>query len=104
MPPDAATRRLALPTGRALGFPLAFTLALAALAFTPAVQKNPRLFWSFIAAVGVLLAWNATLFLWKRQRALTIDVVLRKQHYLQACAQGSVLLYWSWYWPPGYDP
>jgi hypothetical protein len=98
-----APTRLALSPVRALGFPLAFTLALAALAFTPAVQKNPRLFWSFIAAVGVLLAWNAALFLWKRQRALTIDVALRKQHYLQACAQGSVLLYWGWYWPPVYD-
>ena len=29
-------------------------------------------------------------------------MVLRKQHYLQACAQGSVLLYWGWYWPPVY--
>ena len=25
-----------------------------------------------------------------------------KQHYLQACAQGSVLLYWGWYWPQVY--
>ncbi len=41
--------------------------------------------------------------LWKRGRTLTIDVVLRKQHYLQACAQGSVLLYWGWYWQPVYD-
>jgi hypothetical protein len=30
-------------------------------------------------------------------------VVLKKQHYLQACAQGSVLLYWGWYWPPVYS-
>jgi len=32
-----------------------------------------------------------------------LDVVLRKQHYLQACAQGSVLLYWGWYWRTVYD-
>jgi hypothetical protein len=31
-----------------------------------------------------------------------VEVVLKKQHYLQACAQGSVLLYWGWYWPPVY--
>ena len=30
-------------------------------------------------------------------------VVLRPQHYLQACAQASVLLYWGWYWRPVYD-
>jgi hypothetical protein len=29
-------------------------------------------------------------------------VILKKQHYLQACAQGSVLLYWGWYWAPVY--
>ena len=34
---------------------------------------------------------------------LTFTVVLRRQHYLQACAQGSVLLYWGWYWRPVYD-
>jgi hypothetical protein len=31
-----------------------------------------------------------------------VEVVLKKQHYLQACAQGSVLLYWGWYWHPVY--
>jgi len=33
---------------------------------------------------------------------LTLEVVLKKQHYLQACAQGSVLVYWGWYWPEVY--
>jgi len=28
--------------------------------------------------------------------------VARKQHYIQAMAQGSVLLYWGWYWPQVY--
>jgi hypothetical protein len=32
-----------------------------------------------------------------------VEVVLKKQHYLQACAQGSVLLYWGWYWHPVYS-
>ncbi len=34
------------------------------------------------------------------RRTLTLEVVLRKQHYVQACAQEAVLLYWGWYWPP----
>jgi hypothetical protein len=33
-----------------------------------------------------------------RGRALTLEVVLRKQHYIQACVQGSILRYWGWYW------
>ena len=35
-------------------------------------------------------------------RTLELEVVLRKQHYVQACAQRAVLLYWGWYWPPVY--
>ena len=59
---------------------------------------------TFLGAAAALCAWNAMLFVWARRsgRTLTLDVVLRKQHYLQACAQGSVLLYWGWYWPPVY--
>jgi hypothetical protein len=36
-------------------------------------------------------------------RKLQIEIALKKQHYLQACAQGSVLLYWGWYWRPVYN-
>jgi hypothetical protein len=34
----------------------------------------------------------------RQGRTLTFQVDLRKQHYLQACAQGTVLLYWGFYW------
>ena len=27
----------------------------------------------------------------------------KKQHYVQACAQGTVLLYWGWHWRPVYE-
>jgi len=54
------------------------------------------------AALGV---WNAALLIWAARsgRKLTLEVVLKKQHYVQACAQASVLLYWGWYWPPVYE-
>jgi len=81
--------------------PLAFTLGLAALAFLAPVRGNPKLLWAFLGAAAVLGAWNAVLLFWRR-RTLTLEVVLRKQHYLQACAQGSVLLYWGWHWPQVY--
>jgi hypothetical protein len=101
--PDAATKRLALSPARALALPLAFTLALAVVGLTPGVRRNPALFLSFSGAVGALLVWIVGLLVAARGRTLTLDVVLRKQHYLQACAQGSVLLYWGWYWRPVYD-
>src|SRR4030095_1213206 len=84
--------------------PLAFTGAFAAFMLLPRVQQNPRQCWSFAAAAAVLLLWNAILYVARaRHRPLALEVVLRKQHYLQACAQGSVLVYWGWYWRQVYD-
>jgi hypothetical protein len=102
-PPDAAARHLALSPPRALAFPFAFTLALALVGLMPDIRRNPPLFWSFIGTSGVLVAWTCGLLIVAKRRLLTVEVVLRKQHYLQACAQGSVLLYWGWYWRPVYD-
>lgn len=49
---------------------------------------------------AVLLAWSAALALWARRarKPFTIEIVLKRQHYLQACGQGLLLLYWGWYW------
>jgi hypothetical protein len=90
---------------RALVLPLGFALGLAGLALLDLIRQNPVLLWSVLGAAAALGAWNAILFAAARHshRALTFDVVLRKQHYLQACAQGSVLLYWGWYWRTVYD-
>jgi hypothetical protein len=96
-PTKAATRALALP--------LAFTLGLASFMLLDSVQHNIALWRSFVGVAAVLLAWNAVLAVSavRSGRMLAVDVVLRKQHYLQACAQGSVLLYWGWYWREVYD-
>jgi hypothetical protein len=82
---------------RPILLPFAFTAALAGLAFAGPARQN-----SFLGAALLLALWNMGLFALSR-RARTIEVVLRKQHYVQACAQGSVLLYWGWYWPPVYS-
>jgi len=84
--------------------PLAFTAGLAGLAFFAPVRQNPKTLAAFLGAAAVLCAWNAALLVSARLkgRTLTVEVVPKKQHYLQACAQGSVLLYWGWYWPPVY--
>jgi hypothetical protein len=90
---------------KALALPLAFTAALASLSILPSVRANPRLEWSFWIVAAVLVVWNVALVAHSiaTRRTLTLEIVIRKQHYLQACAQGSVLLYWGWYWRTVYD-
>jgi hypothetical protein len=82
--------------------PLAFTLALAALSAWPSVRAVAPLAGSFRLAAGILLVWILALAALFRRRGVRpdIDVELRKQHYVQACAQLSVLVYWGAYWPP----
>ena len=93
---------------RALALPFGCVGALAAFAAfwaVPSARQNLPLASSLLVAVAGLAAWH--LALTRRAgasgRRLTIEVMLRQQHYLQACAQASVLLYWGWYWPPVYD-
>ena len=86
-----------------LALPLVFTIALAGLAALASVRQNTNVVWAILGAAIVLAAWNILLLAWPSKRPFEIEVVLRKQHYLQACAQGSVLLYWGWYWPQVYE-
>ncbi len=68
------------------------------------MQQNPRLLWSFVGAAAALLAWQGLLLaLTGVGRVYTFDIVLRPQHYVQACAHTSIFLYWGWYWRPVYD-
>jgi hypothetical protein len=80
-------------------FPFLFALGLAGLALLNSVRQNQNLLWSFLGAAAALLVWAAALFgaAARVGRSFRLDIVLRKQHYLQACAQGSVLLYWGWF-------
>src|SRR5690242_16093261 len=88
---------------RVLLLPLAFIFGLAAVAALPSFRQNPPLFGSVLGAAAVLLLGLGALWLRAGRRTLSITIDLRKQHYLQACAQGSVLLYWGYYWRPVYD-
>jgi hypothetical protein len=88
-----------------LALPLAFTCGLAGLALLEPVRSNPRVLAAFVGAACALGVWNALLALRtsRRARPLALDVTLRKQHYVQACAQLAVLIYWGWYWPRVYE-
>ena len=102
-PQPSPARFAELPPVRALILPLTFTLLLIALGLHPAAQQNPALQWSLWGTGAALLAWIAALLATARGRRLVLDVVLRKQHYVQACAQSAVFLYWGWYWREVYD-
>jgi hypothetical protein len=89
---------------RTLLLPLVFTLGLGGLAFLAPIRQNPRTLWALLGATALLCVWNAVLLMLAHRsgRTLSLEVVLRKQHYMQACVQGSLLAYWGWYWPPAY--
>jgi hypothetical protein len=88
-----------------LYLPLALTGLLGVLAFLPRVQQNSRLTVSFWAAIGVLLIATAALALRLKNRGegRSFEIVVRRQHWIQACVQGSIYLYWGWYWRPVYE-
>jgi Flp pilus assembly protein TadD len=98
--PPPAARLTGLGPARALALPMTFTLLLAAFALLPAIRHSAPLLRAFLGAGAALLAWNALLLAMAQRlrRTFQLEVVLRRQHYLQACAQGSVLLYWGAYW------
>ena len=88
-----------------LSFPFACAAGLAGLVLLPEVAPGSRLYWSLCGAAGFLAAWSALLAVgqMRRPRPLAFDIVLRRQHYVQALAQASILLYWGWYWREVYD-
>ena len=91
----------------ALLLPGALAIVILALSWIPRVHDNAILAFSFRAASIVLLAFAGVLF-WHLSRSgrlatRTIEVVLRKQHYIQAAVQFSVYAYWGYYWRPVYD-
>ncbi len=84
--------------------PLTFTLGLGGLSLLGPVRQNPRVLWAFLGAALILVVWNALLVVGIRKgRKLSLEVILRRQHYVQPCVQGPLFLYWGWYWPQVYD-
>src|SRR5687767_11660452 len=88
-----------------LALPLVAPLALIAITFVSAVRQNPALILSLLSASACLLVWHGALLVrcLRQRRVLLLEFVPRQQHYIQACAQGTVLLYWGYYWRPVYE-
>ena len=87
------------------GLVATLTLGLVAFGFLDAVRQTPAFQCSFLGPGVLLFAWSVVVFGLARRtgRTVRLEVVLRKQHYLQAGAQTVFLLYWGWYWRPVYD-
>ncbi len=82
--------------------PLALAMALLALAITPRVQSTSALTASFVAAAAVLGAWWGWWMI-RGDGPGTMEIAVRRQHWIQALVQTSVLVYWGWHWRPVYD-
>jgi hypothetical protein len=77
----------------------AFVLGLWLLSQLPWLDGRPVVRASIVGAGALLLAWSVLLFgVLRRAQPITLEVALRPQHYLQACLQGALILYWGFYW------
>jgi hypothetical protein len=82
----------------------AFVAGLLILSQLPLLDSRPVVRASLVGAALVLLAWSTLLFgVLRRGQTVAFDVTLRPQHYLQACLQGSLILYWGFHWREVYN-
>ncbi|MEP6961764.1 MAG: hypothetical protein ABI995_06790 [Acidobacteriota bacterium] len=93
------------PVGIAgLLLPLACAIALAALVVLEPIRQYANARYGILGAAVGLGLWNVWLLLRSRngRRKFTLEVQLKRQHYVQACVQCVLLSYWGWYWAPVY--
>jgi hypothetical protein len=78
---------------KALLLPLVFTLGVAGISLVPASRQSPKVFWSLLGVSLFLAAMErgARVDDCERGRILATQTVLLRQHYMQACIQGSLL-------------
>ena len=94
--PAAGTR---LSAGGAFVLNACFVAGLLVLSQLSALQQRSTVRASLVFAALFLLAWSGVLFgVLRRGQKVALEIVPRRQHYLQACQQGAVLLYWGYYW------
>jgi hypothetical protein len=88
-----------LSSGGAFVINACFVAGLLVLSQLSLLQPRPTVRASVVAAALFLLAWSGLLFgVLRRGQKVALEFMPRRQHYLQACQQGAVLLYWGYYW------
>jgi len=81
--------------------PLLLSVGLLGFLGLPRVQGNAHLSWAFAGVGGAMVAWQIVLWWLARRagRALQVEAVPPvRQHYIQACVQLCLYLYWGWHW------
>jgi hypothetical protein len=81
--------------------PLLLSVGLLGFLGLPRVQANAHLSWAFAGVGGAMVAWQIVLWWLHRRagRALQVEAVPPvRQHYIQACVQLCLYLYWGWHW------
>lgn len=84
---------------RRLWIPFALTLALLSFALVPPARGNPSITWSLLGAAGGLWTWQAALWVLgrRRERPFPVEFHPVQAHWVQACVQSVILLYWAWH-------
>jgi hypothetical protein len=94
-----ATAGTRLSAGGAFALNACFVAGLLVLSQLSPLQQRPTVRASLVFAALFLLAWSGVLFgVLRRGQNVALEIVPRRQHYLQACQQGAALLYWGYYW------
>ena len=101
-PPEASKSSAPAPAAptpapwRLLSFPAVIAVVIASFAL---FTRDAVLESTFVGTAAVLLVWCVTLLVFARRtgRSLSIEVVRRPQHWVQACGQGALILYWATY-------
>ncbi len=79
--------------------PFALTLLLFALILVPPVSANPWLAWSFAGVGAALLIWEMALWALAARgaREFRFEFVPVRSHYVQACVQFAIMVWWGWH-------
>lgn len=87
------------PAWRALLLPAGFAAALIGLGLLVPRPQLADLSRAMVGAGAFALLWAAALLVSARAagRRLALSVVIHRHHWVQACAQATVFLYWGWH-------
>ena len=103
-PPAPASRAIEVTPARAAVLAACFAALVAAAPLLPGFTDVAMARWSCWGAAAFLVLWGLALpflgrrFGGERSGTFTIEINLRPQHYVQACAHLTIYTYWAGYW------
>ena len=103
-PPAPASRAIEVTPARAAVLAACFAALVAAAPLLPGFTDVAMARWSCWGAAAFLVLWGLALpflgrrFGGERSGTFAIEINLRPQHYVQACAHLTIYTYWAGYW------